>query len=50
MTHELGRSRTFDELALAGVGVYAKLLVHLSSVLGETATRLEALGPQIPRR
>ena len=35
MTYELGTSRTADELARASVGVYAKLLVHLSSVLGE---------------
>jgi hypothetical protein len=30
MTHELGVNRTSGELALAGVGVYAKLLAHLS--------------------
>ena len=38
MTHELGRSRTSDELALAGVGVITKLLVHLSAVIGEAGS------------
>jgi hypothetical protein len=38
MTQELGPRRTSDELALAGIGVYAKLLVHLSSILGEAGT------------
>ena len=38
MTHELGTSRTPDELARASVEVYTKLLVHLSSVLGEEGT------------
>ena len=29
---------TSEELTLAGVGVYTKLLVHLSSILGEAGT------------
>jgi hypothetical protein len=38
MTHELATSQTPGELALASVGVYAKLLVHLSSILGEAGS------------
>jgi hypothetical protein len=35
MTQELGRARTSEELALAALMVYEKLLAHLYAVIGE---------------